>query len=223
MSHNEIVSSIFRPNGPLSKWGELSSAIFPEYPERTFNLLLNEGIIPKQQKDHEPFTVWGPAFNNAWIETEFALFLDEHFNNPNNKPLVYASDIVYSYGDNEQRIDEKLENAVFAFMRHEASKTPIPDDSIDIILDNLGALWFLLKRNQEERTKKLLNIYITKLKKGGSLVLDATEHPGLSTAELVLNNFSYKKLEEIGFIPINSENGGFIEDDKYKLLVLKKQ
>ena len=216
---------LYKPENILGKWGLEQEKIHPEYPEKIFEVLEKEGIVPKRQKDNEPFTIWGPASNNAWIETRFASLLDEHFDDPINKPLVYASDATYPYDESEKRLDHNLKNTAFAFLRHEASKTPIPDDSVDVIFDRLGALWHFLNNDEKEEAKKILQFYITKLKQGGSIILDASDTGSdtvTSTARLILENFSDKELEDVGFERKNQKIANFIGSDEHKLLILKK-
>ena len=219
-------------------WAEGQIKEDPKYPDRVFDVLESEGIISPENLDS--FVLWGPAANNAWIETELARKLDayveKHNLKPKQKPLIYASD----FTDQSAKLDRPpdLNNVAFAYGKHEASANPIPDEEINIIYDRLGATWYFASRGEKEDVINLLKFYASKLADSGVIVLDAhtlesaerTNLEGTSNTAFYLQDIFRENyfgvdnnlndlLESIG---LERDGEGYIGEGKDRLMVLKK-
>lgn len=176
--------------------------------------LEGEGIIPSG-KALDGWVFLSPSSNDRAIERVVAERVNQLAAGQrlHTKPRVLCSDIIGAYecgrsalrtGDFEPGVRDQLpvlgfvDTLTFTSL---AEGLALPDASVDVIFDRLGALWYSIYDRRtglskgDEETALLLAEYARVLKPDGRLVVDASLARGLGIAS------TYDLMCDHGFVP----------------------
>lgn len=143
----------YSPSGNYSKWGWRTDRARAQA-----EVLIKSKILP-EPKGEEKVVILSPSANASGAEFIMQKVLG-------NKYVVIASDL-----EDVARVDNSIRP-----LRADASFLPFPDESVNVIYDWLGALWYeahTANRNRNEDVPLLFQEYSRVLKKGGIIVVDA--------------------------------------------------
>lgn len=165
--------------GRSASWAQKDVESNPTLPNDYFALLVQEGIIPREE-ELGGFTFLSPSANTGRYEYEMAKALDASLaHQPTPQPRFIASEIVGNLLDSSQK--DPLSYVAFETRTEDARELSLPPRSVDVIWDRLGAVWHLQRQRidkEESSTKevvRLLERYKNLLKPGGRVILDATD------------------------------------------------
>lgn len=140
---------LYEKGGRLEKWNTLVEQADPDYGQRLFEILNREKVLPTTLDDFRFLSV---SANGGAREISFAKALDEKIEwkseKPEEKPTIFASDIV-----NIEYEPPKLANVNFVRLRADANKLPITPNSIDVVFDRMGAVWYKVHTKLETATR----------------------------------------------------------------------
>jgi len=224
------------------KWNEKQLEKDAKYPERVFELFQKEGMFPENM---EGFTFVSVSANKAFLEKGLAISLDKTLAGQNFdiKPKFIAADFAGSYRDGKfhsifDGVEKpELENVEFVFQVADARTIELPEESVNILWDRLGAVWNIGKHDDdglesgeelsEEKFKKtvieLLDRFSGFIKKVGHIVLDAhitdEDDVPMSTAWKIEQNFGDTFEQALAEIGLSSR---FVGEGKDRLLLIEK-
>lgn len=183
-----------------------------QYGYRLYKTIKENGLFPP---DMDGFVFLSVSANKGTKELELAKSLEEdikdkHFN---KKPLVISADMAHVKNSHNQ----EGENYVLA----DARKIPLIKESVDIIFDRMGAIWYASWEENKNCLIKLLDEMSRALKKHGKILVEATN--SISTDAIMMRNFNVKdsnmlnaKLKELGF------QCSYLGEGLDRILVLEK-
>lgn len=180
------ISELYGKDGELNKWGEDH---LDEIVDKTTLLLVESDIFPKPKKE-EKVIVFSPSANTGVFEASLAKKLGADY-------FVFGGDLA--------KLGKRKKD--LSHIQADAFIPPFSDNSIDVVFDRKGALWY--SGNPEEPigstedVLNLLSVYRAKLKQNGLLIIDGNTGVVASTADLLdeanLTNLEgFKSYVEIG-------------------------
>ncbi len=235
---NIILSSLGVP-------GEINEIIKPtdkEYAKDLYETITKYGLLPK---DLDGFIFLSTSASIGAKEIGLAKIIDQKLQHTklNKKPLFIASDF---FGEHNQvgkfkpGFDIKglphLDNVNFNFLSADAKKLPLKDHSVNLIMDQMGAIWQTVasslvledevykipenKKNKiQEEVKNIFQHYLSKLKDNGHIIIDAPNDLNITTVELLEIVFGKNLNKELKKIGLSSK---LVGDNNEKLLILYK-
>lgn len=231
-------AEMYKQKGELGSWGSLVEKGDPDYGKRLFDLLTFEKILPEKYDD---FRFLSLSANKGTRELAMIKLINEKIEEGDavgRKPLFLLSDIcreamVVSGAD--------LENVRIMFVNSDAADIPVEKNTINIMFDRMGAVWYkaqdlldtAIKINgkipdwQQDEVEREMDEFLlqcrSKLLSGGFLVLDdplrSTDDP-ISTVgylSLIYKDIP-KRLETLGYTFKNIGNG----EDRFAVLAKNK-
>lgn len=177
-----VYTTTYEQGGPMENWGQLQSNA--NLSEARF--LLESGLIPKPSFGTRP-VILSTSANGSITENILQ-------NELGNEYLVVASDL----GD-IPRVEGPAHKC-----RADARNLPFGNETVDLIYDNLGAMWYEAFRDvsaplQTSRVISLFKEYDRVLKPNGKLVIDDL------TAD-IMNLLVAPNSPFLGFPPIDYES-----------------
>lgn len=179
------IQKIYGEGGVNENWDKFSLERDPKFAEKFFSLMQENHIFPEE---FGGFVFLSPSANKASREIMLAEFLDSAIRvSVGQKPLFIAADM---FGKVDQRgfrpgFDTKkaphFKNVSFQFISSEAENEPIGKESVNVVFDHLGALWYTAAQKglQPDILRHDIEIvfreYARILKPGGAVIVDARD------------------------------------------------
>ncbi len=224
------------------KTNEVIKATDKEYSQDLYETITKYNLLPKNL---DGFIFLSASASISAKEIGLAKIIDQKLQHIklNKKPLFIASDF---FGEHNQEGKFKpgfdieglpnLNNVNFSFLSADARKLPLKDHSVDLIMDQMGAIWQTIssslvlenevfkvpdnKKNKiQEEVKNIFQHYLSKLKDNGHIIIDAPNDLNITTVELLSMLFGENLNEELKKIGLSSK---LIGDNNEKLLALCK-
>lgn len=178
---------LYEDGEPLSRWDKLVKEADPDYGHRLYQILKSSQILPPPEKLNG-FVFLSVSSNGASREAGLASEIDRSVSGIEfqSKPKIIANDIAVI--KNPTKI--KLDNVEFVRIQSDAYSLPTTKESVDVIYDRMGALWYRVHQELESATlvngklpewsrseitesiKQVLTQYTEKLKIGGHILID---------------------------------------------------
>lgn len=206
--NTELVSAMYGKGGILEAYRLLDEKGVESSVRRLYDLLKTNQLFPH---DLNQFVFLSPSSNTGVREIALATMLDQAIEQGEfqGHPKFIASDFFGHTTESgnfvpgfDPNLKPNLEHVDFNFLSGRASELPLADNSVNMIYDRLGALWYSVNdffptendgskswqkeweedEEQENRlaaqeaVKKLLAKYAQKLKLGGAIVMDGAEN-----------------------------------------------
>jgi len=226
--------------GVLGKTNEVIKTTDKEYSQDLYEAISKHNLLPENL---DGFIFLSASASISAKEIGLAKIIDQKLQHTklNKKPLFIASDF---FGEHDQAGNFKpgfdvkglpnLDNVSFSFLSADARKLSLKDHSVDLIMDQMGAIWQIIssylvlenevfkipenKKNEiKEKVKNIFQHYSSKLKDNGHIIIDAPNDINITTVELLSMAFGKDLNEELKKIGLNSR---LIEDNNEKLLAL---
>jgi SAM-dependent methyltransferase len=174
---------------PDTDWAAMSEHEHQRLAVAYAELLSQEGILPTPDKANG-FTFFSPSANQGSYEYAFAKTVEDSLTDASEKkPLFIAADM-FGTGDRENFVPgfrnnelrpEDFKHVVFQKVSAEAERIPLPEASVDVVWDRLGALWHTqskrisLNISSDQEVQDLLEGYKRVLKPTGCVIIDSAK------------------------------------------------
>ncbi len=242
----DLMASEYGKQGNLAEWGLLTESEDEAYARSFLDSIKEHGVLPE---DMSGFVFMSVSANSGGKESALAKLVDDSLGSKQleHKPLFIAADVFGTWTDKDNFVPgfdtkkqskHEYKNIAFQFLSSDAHNIPLAKESVDIIFDRLGAVWYAIQENvnlrrnkkiaswqredAQEAVAELLKGYWEKLKDEGKIILDAsTQWDGtemLSTA-MFLEKIYDNLFQDLTALQFRSE---YIGEGDDRLLVLHK-